>query len=153
MVQVTFRLLKPCDIISDLVALRTNEPWSHAVVIFGNDVYSSTFPKTVKTTMTDTNVACPSRKGEDFTLDLTQTQYAAMLSWCERQVGKDYDYLSILGWMLGVKELQTRHRTYCFEFCWDALLHAGLDTSDNNLISGVDLSKELLRLGASYKIV
>jgi uncharacterized protein YycO len=153
MVQVTFRLLKPNDIISDLVSLRTAEPWSHAVVIFGDVVYSSTFPKTVKTTITDTNVACPPRSGEDFTLDVTQAQCDEMQFWCDSQVGKDYDYLSILGWMIGAKQLQTPHRTYCFEFCWDALLHAGLDTRNTNLISGNLLIKELTRLGATSKLV
>jgi uncharacterized protein YycO len=153
MVQVTFRLLKPNDIISDLVSLRTAEPWSHAVVIFGDVVYSSTFPKTVKTTITDTNVACPPRSGEDFTLDLTQEQHDKMLAWCSKQVGRSYDYLSVLGWLIGTKELQTPHHTYCFEFCWDALLHAGLDTRNHNLISGKDLKALLLTLGASSKIV
>ena len=146
MAQVTFRLLKPTDLVGEIIAWRTNEPWSHAVVIFGDAVYSSIFPKVLKTNITDTVVSFPPRKGDDFILEVTDDQYNEMLNWCKRQVGKNYDYLSMLGWALGLKQLQTPHRTYCFEFCWDTLLAAGLDIRNGNLITGTKLIEQLTLL-------
>ena len=146
MAQVTFRLLKPNDLLSEIVAWRTGAPWSHAVVILGDTVYSSIFPQVLKTKITDATVACPPRKGDDFTLSITQDQYDKMVKWAERQVGKPYDYLSIIGWALGLKHLQTPHRTYCFEFCWDILYAAGLDAREDELLNGDQLIKQLTLL-------
>ena len=143
MPQIIFRLLKPNDIVGNLIVWRLKEPWSHAVVIFGDTAYSSTFPVVQRLPITDSEVACPPRIGLDFPLDLTQHQYDSMLKWCEAQVGKPYDYYCIVGWFFfGLKPFQFSTKTYCFEFCWDAL--NSTEYKSKKSIANKEMIEELL---------
>ena len=144
MPQVIFRLLKPNDIISNLVVWRIREPWSHAVIIFDKIAYSSTYPVVQRLPIDHLDVACPPREGEDYFLELSQEHYDKMLSWCEKQVGKPYDYLCIFGWFFGIKPLQLSMGTYCFEFCWDALHSINFDTESEKTIAKKKIIERIL---------
>jgi len=151
MPQVIFRLLKPNDIISNIVVWRIREPWSHAVIIFADVVYSSTLPMVQKMSIDHPDVACPPREGEDYFLELSQDHYNKMLDWCEKQVGKPYDYFCIFGWFFGIKPLQLSMGTYCFEFCWDALHSINFDIESEKTIAKKKIIERILLFRSTIK--
>ncbi len=139
MAHVTFRFLEPVDWIGKLVTWRLHEPWSHVVILIDDTVYSSEIPFVAMLPADHTSVDVAIRKAFDITLSCTDYEVQTIKKWCEAQVGLLYDLSSILGWIFGFGWLQSRKRSYCFEFCHKALVEIGLATPLSGLIRGSKL--------------
>jgi hypothetical protein len=140
---VTFRFLEASSWIGRIIAWRLNEPWSHVVIIIDDDVFSAQIPFVAMYTPDNKDVDIPPRKGVDLQVTCTVAEAAAMKHWCGSQVGNWYDLKSILGWMLGLKWLQSKDRSYCFEFCRKPLVALGWLNPTEDLVKGSRLLKEI----------
>jgi hypothetical protein len=144
MKDVTFRFLRPDSLIGRLISWRLGEPWSHVSILIDDAAYSAEMPWVKMLPLTDKTVAMPPRQGRDIVLNMTEWEARTMKEWCESQVGRDYDYLSVLGWILGWDWLQNKSNSYCFEFCYKALAHIGwLSLEDRDLIKGNKLIEDI----------
>lgn len=56
-------------------------------------------------------------------LDLTPEQVKQVRQWCEKQVGKKYDYLGIAGFVFGNRD--NSNKWFCSEVCTAALQQVG----------------------------
>jgi hypothetical protein len=148
MVRVTFRFVRPNSFFGRVIAWRLCEPYSHAVVIIGNTAYSSTFPKVVALPASHRTVAMPPRKGVDMSLDVDDDVARLLEDWCKSQLGLFYDFLSIFGWALFNRRVENHNTSYCYEFCHEALVRAGLLTPTEDMISAERLMLDLYRVGA-----
>lgn len=153
MAKVTFRFLKPNDWFGHLICWRLCEPYSHAVVIVDDVAFSSTFPRVVRIPATHDLVAMPPRVGVDMSLEIDDAVAALLVRWCESRVGKKYDYLSALGWILFHRGVECEDTNYCYEFCREALVRAGLLTRTDELISAERLMLDLYRIGARDVVI
>lgn len=143
MALVTFRFLKADNIFGKLICWRLGEPWSHVTIIIEDAAYSAQLPWVVMLPLTDKSVALPPRKGMDVVLEIHDHDVPKLKEWCESQVGKLYDILSIVGWTLGWNWLQLKKNSYCFEYCRSALVHMGWMKDDDHLIKGNKLIEDI----------
>lgn len=153
MATVTFRFLKPNDWFGHLICWRLCEPYSHAVVIINDVAFSSTFPNVIKVPSTHPLVHMPPRQGSDMTLEIDDAVAALLLKWLESRVGKRYDYLSALGWLLYNKRVECSETNYCYEFCREALVRAGLLMPTDEMISAERLMLDIYRLGGKEVVI
>lgn len=153
MAKVTFRFLKPNAWYGHVICWRLCEPYSHAVVIIDDVAFSSTFPRVIKVAATDPRVHMPPREGVDMSLEIDDAVADLLIRWCESRVGKKYDYLSALGWALFSRRIECEDTDYCYEFCREALVRAGLLTRTDELISAERLMLDLYRIGARDVII
>lgn len=144
MKDVVFRFLRPDSLVGRLICWRLGEPWSHVAIIIDDAAYSAQIPWVAMLPLTDKDVAIPPRSGKDVVLNMTEWEARKIKEWCESQVGRDYDFLSVIGWALGWKWLQSRSNSYCFEFCYKALVQIGwLSPDDEDLIKGNKLIEDI----------
>ena len=134
--RVVFRFLKPDSLAGRLIVWRLGEAWSHVCVLFDDCAYSAQIPLVAMLPLISNDVRVPPRKGLDIHVDVNEEDYEKMQIWCQKQVGRSYDFLSIFGWALGWKFLQSKRNSYCFEFCRKLLVHMGWLTSTDDLIKG-----------------
>lgn len=139
MAQVTFRFLKPIDWVGRLVTWHLHEPWSHVVILIDDEVYSSEIPFVTMLPLDHRSVDAVRRKAFDIILACTEVEALAIKNWCQSQIGILYDLSSILGWIFNFGWLQSRKRSYCFEFCHKALVEIGLAQPLPGLIRGSKL--------------
>lgn len=145
-VQVTFRFLEPSDWIGRLVTWRLHEPWSHVVIIIGDEVFSAQIPFVSMFTADHQWVAMPPRKGVDLTIECTDEEAHTIKDWCAQQLGNWYDIVSLFGWLLGLNWIQSKNRSYCFEFCRKPLVALGWLSPTKDLVKGSRLIAELKHL-------
>lgn len=143
MQEVTFRFLRPDSLIGRLITWRLGEPWSHVSIIIDDTAYSAQLPWVVMLPLTDKSVAMPPRSGKDVVMKMSKRNAQKMKEFCESKIGQPYDILSIFGWLLGWKWLQLRKNSYCFEYCYQALLYMGWVKPDDNLIKGNRLIEDI----------
>jgi hypothetical protein len=143
MAYVVFRFVKPNSLTGKLICWRLGEPWSHVVVLFDEAAFSSEIPKVVERPLIHKSVAMPPREGRDVILEVTTSDYEKMKDWCESQLGKTYDFASILGWLFGWSWLQCRKNTYCFEYVRECLEHMGWLKPNDALIKGNRLIQDI----------
>lgn len=148
MASVTFRFLEPASFFGEIITWRLRERFSHAAIIIGDYAYSSTFPLVAMVPVRHHTVNCEVRKCHDITLEVTDEQLQGIQSWCETQLCKPYDFLSLFGWMFGVHSWRSINATYCFEFCRRPLTFLGLlpANEEHKLITGHRLYGELAAL-------
>lgn len=146
MAQVTFRFLKADSVVGRLVTWRLREPWSHVVLIIDDAAYSSQIPFVTMLPITHESVSLPHRDGIDLNVPCTDEEAQAIKDWCESQIGVLYDLYSIAGWIFGFKWLQSKSRSYCFEYCRKPLVHLGWLEPTKDLIKGNRLYAELKAL-------
>lgn len=146
MAQVTFRFLKADSIFGKLITWRLGEPWSHVCIIIEDAAYSAQLPWVAMLPLHDKGVALPPRTGMDVVLEVPDSDIPKLKDWCESQVGKMYDILSIVGWALGWNWLQLKRNSYCFEYCRASLVHMGWLKDDSRLIKGNRLIEDIERL-------
>ena len=144
--QVTFRFLEPDDWYGKIVTWRLNEPWSHVVLIIGDEAFSAQIPFVSMFTTSYKEVAIPPRNGVDLTIECTDDEAKEIRAWCASQLHMWYDIISLLGWLLGLNWLQSRRRSYCFEFCRKPLVALGWLEPTGDLIRGSRLIAELKHL-------
>ena len=150
MEQIIILLYESNGLFDDLISWRLESNWVHATIEIDGYVYSSTFPKTVKVIPTDKEVAMPPRTGTSFKIDVTTEQKDSIKTYLESRVGTKYDVLSMLGWFLRIRELQSKNLTYCFEMVYDSLVAGGLETTrGKKYITGDQLENYILRLGGT----
>jgi hypothetical protein len=151
MAKVIFRFLEPASRIGRLITWKLNENFSHAAILIGDYAYSSTFPVVAMVPSNHHSVSSEHRICHDVVLDVTEDQLMGIRAWCESQLCKPYDFLSLFGWMFGVHSWKSMNSTYCFEFCRRPLTFLGLlEASDRELITGHRLFDELTRLRAQH---
>jgi hypothetical protein len=153
MASIVVRFVRPSSLIGRLITWRLKEPYSHVVFIIDGLAYSSTFPFVSIFPLTHKSVAMPPREGVDLTMQLTDQEAAVIRNWCDSQIGKLYDFVSIIGWILGVSSIQSVNRTYCFEFCRQPLVLLGLLKPTRKLIKGDRLYQEIAQIIASRAMV
>lgn len=148
MAQVTFRFLEPGSFFGNVITWRLRERFSHVAILIGDYAYSSTFPLVAMVPATHHSVSGEVRKCQDIVLEVTDEQLTGIQNWCETQLCKPYDFLSILGWIFGIHSWKSINTTYCFEFCRRPLTFLGLLPSSENqrLITGHQLYRELAAL-------
>ena len=148
MAQVTFRFLEPGSFFGNLVTWRLGERFSHAAIIIGDYAYSSTFPLVAMVPVSHHSVCSDIRECRDIVLEVTDDQLQGIQSWCETQLCKPYDFLSVFGWLFGVHSWRSINATYCFEFCRRPLTFLGLlpANEEQKLITGHQLYRELASL-------
>lgn len=143
MAEVIFRFLRPNSLIGHLITWRLGEPWSHVSIIIDDAAYSAQLPWVAMLPITDKSVAMPPRSGYDVVLHLNEQDTAKLKQWCESKVGTMYDILSIFGWILGWEWLQSKRNSYCFEYCFQALVYMGWLKPDDELIKGNKLIEDI----------
>lgn len=148
MAQVTFRFLEPGSFFGGLITWRLRERFSHAAIIIGDYAYSSTFPLVAMVPVTHHSMNENIRECQDIVLEVTDEQLQGIQSWCETQLCKPYDFLSLFGWLFGVHSWRSINATYCFEFCRRPLTFLGLLPANETqkLITGHQLYAELATL-------
>jgi hypothetical protein len=147
---VTFRFVEPDSWVGRLICWRLKEPWSHVSILFHDCAYSAQVPLVVKLSLDHRSVAMPPRVGKDVIMLVSDADELKMRQWCESQLGKTYDFASILGWALGWSWLQSRKNTYCFEFVRECLGHMGWLRRTNRLIKGNRLIEDIGLLMARH---
>lgn len=155
MAQVTFRFLEPGSFFGNLVTWRLRERFSHAAIIIGDYAYSSTFPLVAMVPLKHHSVCSDVRICQDIILEVTDDQLQGIQSWCETQLCKPYDFLSVFGWLFGVHSWRSINATYCFEFCRRPLTFLGLlpANEEQKLITGHQLYSELASLAGQPSLV
>ena len=145
---VTFRFLEPCSFIGRLITWRLRERFSHAAIVIGDYAYSSTFPLVAMVPTSHHTVSCQHRTCQDIEVEVTDDQLQGIQAWCESQLCKPYDFLSLLGWISGIHSWKSINSTYCFEFCRRPLTFLGLlpSSDSSKLITGHQLFQELAAL-------
>lgn len=145
---VIVTLLESNSIIDNMISWRLESNWVHGIIQIDDDVYSSTFPVTIKVDPSFKDVAHPPRTGTSWRIPVTSDQKEKIRDYCESRVGKKYDVLSMVGWLFRIKGLQIKNLTYCFEMVYDALCAGGLVPDRNKkFISGDQLEVFVLKLG------
>lgn len=144
--KVTFRFLEPNDWIGRVVTWRLNEPWSHVVLIIGDEAFSADIPFVSMFTTEHKWIAMPPRVGVDYSIECTEEEAKRIRDWCSSQLGTWYDIKSLFGWLFGLNWLQNRKRSYCFEFCRKPLVALGWLDDTNDLVRGSRLMAELKQL-------
>ena len=144
---VIVTLLESDSIVDNMISWRLESNWVHGIIQIDNDVYSSTFPVTIKVDPSFKDVAHPPRTGTSWRIPVTSEQKEKIRTYCDTRVGKKYDVLSMAGWLFRIKALQSKNLTYCFEMVYDALFAAGLVPDRNKkFISGDQLEVFVLKL-------
>lgn len=143
MATIVFRFLEPDSVVGTLISWWLREPWSHVVIIIDDKAYSAEVPFVTIFPLDAKDVSPDYRKHQDFTLHCTQREADQIKEWCESQVGILYDIASIVGWILGLNWLQSKRRSYCFEFCRRPLVLLGWLEPSDRLIKGNQLLQEL----------
>lgn len=144
--KVTFRFLEPSNWMGKLVTWRLHEPWSHVVVIINDEAFSAQIPFVAMFTANHQDVAIPPRKGIDLSIECTDEEAECIRSWCGTQLGTWYDIKSLFGWLLGLNWLQSKKRSYCFEFCRKPLVALGWVKPTKELVRGSRLIAEIKQL-------
>jgi hypothetical protein len=150
MAVVTFRFVEPDAWYGRVICWRLGEPWSHVSILFDDCAYSAEIPKVRKLPLTHKNVAIPPRKGKDVVVLMSDADEAKMREWCETKVGTWYDFLSLIGWLLGWNWLQSKFNTYCFEFVRECLENMGWLVPDESLIKGNRLIADIEGMIAAH---
>jgi hypothetical protein len=144
MQNVTFRFFRPNSLIGNLICWRLGEPWSHVAILIEDAAYSDQMPHVEMLPLTHKDIAMPPRTGKDVIVNMTEDEIATIKSWCDGKVGQYYDFLSVFGWALGWDWLQSRSNSYCFEFCYKALVSIKWLPEDNDdLIKGNKLIEDI----------
>ncbi len=149
MATVTFRFLEADTWSGSIIRWRLKEPWSHAAIIIGEYAYNSTFPMVMMVPVTHHSMSLDIHPGIDISLEVTDQELTVIKNWCDSQLCKPYDFLSILGWIVGMPKLQSMNHTYCFEFCRRPLEFLGLlpAPATKELIRGRRLIQEIQTVG------
>lgn len=155
MATVTFRFLEPGSFFGELITWRLRERFSHAAIIIGDYAYSSTFPLVAMVPVSHHSVCSDVRQCQDIVLEVTDDQLQGIQSWCETQLCKPYDFLSVFGWLFGIHSWRSINATYCFEFCRRPLTFLGLlpANEEQKLITGHQLYRELAGLSGQPSLV
>lgn len=146
MARVTFRFLEPKSLIGEIITWRLKERFSHAAIIIDDYAYSSTFPLVAMVPVSHFTVSSNHRRTRDIHLEVTDDQLQGIKAWCESQLCKPYDFLSLAGWLFTVHSWKSINATYCFEFCRRPLTFLGMLPAYDHLVSGHQLFRELSRL-------
>lgn len=150
MATITFRFVEPDAWYGRVICWRLGEPWSHVCILFDDCAYNAEIPRVRKLPLNHKNVAMPPRKGKDIVVHVSEADEAAMRDWCEGKVGAWYDFLSLFGWLLGWKWLQSKFNTYCFEFVRECLEFMGWLKPNDDLIKGNKLIQDIEGLIAAH---
>ena len=125
------------DWLDKLIALVTRGRFSHVELQFSDGVCFSSSPRDggtrLKTIVVDPLhwVTVP--------VTCTTAQETKAMEWCEKNVGKGYDYLGVVGLGIGVR-VENRPRMFCVDATIDALNYADI-TRLNDDISPVEMAK------------
>lgn len=142
-------LYRGSGIVSKIILWQSRGKFSHASVVLPDNsvIESREFIGVHKMP------AVIPEKGETFKLfnvETTPIQDMAIVAFLEGQVGKDYDYLSILRFITRENtDRYTRNYWFCSELVFSAFRHAGI-----NLLERIDawaVSPELLSLSPFLK--
>lgn len=124
-VNATILLTRSRGIISKLIRWQTRALWSHAAVMLGGTVYEAREWRGVQ--------SMPSkdwRHGDitqTFVVKVTDEQFAAMHGFLEEQVGKRYDYGSVLRFLSRRQESRRGSgKWFCSELVFAAFAKAGI---------------------------
>ena len=150
--RIVFRFLRPSSLVGRLIAWRLGEPWSHVCVLFDDCAYSAQLPLVAMLPLISPDVSVPPRTGTDIHIDVDDADYQKMQLWCQQEVGMTYDILSIFGWILGWKVLQSKTNSYCFEFCRRLLVHMNWLKDSDDLIKGNRLIEDIDSMMAQHII-
>lgn len=140
MMRIGIAFNRPQSIFGKFVVWRTGEPYSHAVVVVYDHVYSAE--------LLDIRIRPfnPEIYDEIYWFDITYTQFREITNWLDSRVGKNYDYLALLGFLLGWDKLNHTKFHYCFEFCRTALSEIFLLPERKDLITGNELLQDVRTL-------
>lgn len=150
---VVVRFLEPNSLSGSIASWRLLEPYGHAVIAFDGRVYNAIPPKIVQQSFEDPAVAIPPRVGVDLRVPVTEVQFAVMEKWCQSHLGKWYDLMSVIGWMLYLPNFHKKGNFYCFEFCREAFVHVGILPESKDLISSERLMLDLYRAYSENKLM
>ena len=124
---------KPQSLAGKAVVWRTYDKYSHSVIVMGDTLYSSQIPRVVKKPVDGYPIAAL------YEFDVSEETYRAVEAWLESRVGKWYDVLSLVGWLLGIRSIQWNRFHFCHEFCHEALVRAGVLEPTNDFITADNL--------------
>lgn len=149
----SFRIVfkKPQGIIGKLVCWRTKDIYSHSWIELDGIIYD---PSVIygKRIILNKNLRRRNYPADlVIEIKLTKSERQLMRAWVEDWVGSPYDFLSVLGWFFGIKEMESNRNSYCHEFCRHSLVRLGKLPADNHLITARRLKRELV--GISGKIL
>jgi len=144
----SFRIVfsKPTSIIGKLVCWRTKDNYSHSWIELDGVIYdpSIVYSKRVIVEKKIRRKKYPA----DLVIELKLTKADKQMTraWAEDWIGTKYDFLSIIGWLLGAKEIESSRNSYCHEFCRHSMVRLGKLPADNHLITAEQLEEELIGL-------
>lgn len=115
----------PGNFFDKLIRVLTRSPYSHVELVFGADLFFSASSRDGEVRFRYIN---PEMAKWDFVrLDLTQWQEDNLKELCRDVVGKSYDWLGVLRFVLPLLR-QSWDKWFCSEVCLDRLQHVGLFT-------------------------
>lgn len=130
---------KPQSLAGKIVVWRTYDRYSHSVVILGDRLFSSEIPYVKKRSVEGYPIA------ERHVFSVDERTYGEIETWLESRVGKRYDILSLLGWMVGIRWIQHSKFHFCHEFCREVLVRAGILAPTRDFITANNLILDIIR--------
>lgn len=140
---IEFNFTKPVSLVGDIIVWRTGDKYSHSWVVLDGVMYD---PLPLKSKRHKP----PIRQGDlTFHLTVNDSDFERVQKWCENWVGSYYDFIAIFGWLIGVKEIDSPHHTYCHEFCNEILnMIQDKKVERPDLISAQDVIERLTSMNA-----
>lgn len=127
-----------------LIRARLWENWSHAAVVLPNgDVIDATFKAggVRRRKLSDVLAHASAYK----LIELPVPDQVAAMAFLHAQLGKPYDWRSILGWATSDRDWRDDTAWFCFELCAAAAEAGGMDSwHDLKRVSGWQLEQAAL---------
>lgn len=133
-----FAVTRANSLASLAIRARLWEPWSHALVVEGDWAIDSTF-KLGGVRRRELTQATHGASAIDWALAPLPYEARAR-EWLYHQIGRDYDWRPILGWVGGGRDWRDPYAWFCFELV-AGMIEAGSEYRfvDMERVTGVDL--------------
>ena len=115
--KIIFYVAKYGTIWDQLIALRTWGPYSHVELMFSDGMCFSSSPRDGGTRFKKIQIDPVHWTALDFPTDKED----CIRKWCEKQVGKPYDWLGILGLAIDAPIIDDNKIWYCSKVCTAAI--------------------------------
>jgi len=139
---IEYQFSKPTSIVGNIITWRTGGMYSHAWVVIDGVQYD---PMPLRSKR---HKPCIYNPDLIIHLEVTDEEKVILKDYCEKWVGTYYDFLAIFGWFLGIKAIDGKNETYCFEFCNETLnLMKNEKVHKKGLISDEHLALRLMEFG------
>ena len=128
------------DLVGQLIKLRTGDEYHHSFIVANGVKYDPTFPRVGRVPLNGQ----PPKADLTLAIPCSDVELAIITRWLEEQVGGTYDWLAIIGWIFGIKEIEFKLSSYCHEFCREVLVLLGRVIPSNDQITAKRLLTEVL---------